>query len=49
MARLAHNDVLDDGLDAMRYYKEKSVIRHDANPREVGLTYQGEIVRIDRV
>ena len=28
----------------MKYYKEKSVIRHDADTRTVALTYQGEII-----
>jgi 2-oxoglutarate ferredoxin oxidoreductase subunit beta len=34
---------LGDGLDMMNYYKEASVIRHGANTKEVGLTYQGPI------
>jgi 2-oxoglutarate ferredoxin oxidoreductase subunit beta len=35
---------LGDGLDAMKYYKEKSVIKHGADTRGVGITFQGEIV-----
>ena len=34
---------LGDGLDAMKYYKEKSVIKNGANP-EVGLDFRGEII-----
>lgn len=35
---------LGDGVDQMKYYKEASVIKHDANTKEVGITYQGPIV-----
>jgi 2-oxoglutarate ferredoxin oxidoreductase subunit beta len=35
---------LGDGLDAMKYYKEKSVVQHGADTRTVGLKFQGEIV-----
>jgi len=35
---------LGDGLDAMKYYKEKSKIRHGAPTSEVGLTMTGEII-----
>ena len=35
---------LGDGLDAMKYYKEKSVVKHGADTRSVALGFQGEIV-----
>jgi 2-oxoglutarate ferredoxin oxidoreductase subunit beta len=35
---------LGDGLDTMKYYKEKSKIRNDAPTSEVGLTMTGEII-----
>lgn len=35
---------LGDGLDALKYYKEASVIRHGAPTREVGISFQGPIV-----
>lgn len=35
---------LGDGLETMKYYKESSVIRHGANTKEVGISYQGPIV-----
>jgi 2-oxoglutarate ferredoxin oxidoreductase subunit beta len=35
---------LGDGLDTMKYYKEKSKVRHGAPTAEVGLTMQGEII-----
>ena len=35
---------LGDGLDTMKYYKEKSVIRNGANTREAELDLKGEIV-----
>jgi 2-oxoglutarate/2-oxoacid ferredoxin oxidoreductase subunit beta len=35
---------MGDGLDTMKYYKEKSKIRHGAPTPEVGLTLNGEIV-----
>jgi 2-oxoglutarate ferredoxin oxidoreductase subunit beta len=40
----ARRNRLGDGLDAMKYYKEKSVVKNGADTREVGLGYQGEIV-----
>jgi 2-oxoglutarate/2-oxoacid ferredoxin oxidoreductase subunit beta len=40
----ARRNRLGDGLDAMKYYKEKSVIKHGADTREVGIGFQGEIV-----
>ncbi|MBW2524227.1 MAG: 2-oxoacid:ferredoxin oxidoreductase subunit beta [Deltaproteobacteria bacterium] len=40
----ARRNRLGDGLDAMKYYKEKSVVKHGADTREVGIGYQGEIV-----
>lgn len=35
---------MGDGLDAMKFYKEKSKIRHGAPTNEVGLTKEGEII-----
>jgi 2-oxoglutarate ferredoxin oxidoreductase subunit beta len=35
---------LGDGVDQVKYYKEKSTIKHDADTKEVGLTFQGEII-----
>jgi len=35
---------LGDGVDQMKYYKEKSVIKNGANTKEVELTFQGEII-----
>jgi 2-oxoglutarate ferredoxin oxidoreductase subunit beta len=35
---------LGDGVDQVKYYKEKSTIKHDANTKDVGLAFQGEIV-----
>ena len=35
---------LGDGVDQVKYYKEKSIIKHGADTKEVGLTYQGDIV-----
>jgi 2-oxoglutarate/2-oxoacid ferredoxin oxidoreductase subunit beta len=35
---------LGDGLDALKYYKEASVVRHGASTREAGIGYQGPIV-----
>ena len=35
---------MGDGLDTMKYYKEKSRIRHGAPTGEVGLTLNGDIV-----
>ncbi len=35
---------LGDGLDTMKYYKEKSKVRHGAPTGEVGLTMTGEII-----
>ncbi len=35
---------LGDGLSQMKYYKEKSRIENEADTREVGLTFQGDIV-----
>lgn len=32
------------GLDQMRYYRENSLIRHGADPREVDITFNGKIV-----
>jgi 2-oxoglutarate/2-oxoacid ferredoxin oxidoreductase subunit beta len=34
---------LGDGLDMMRLYKENSVIKNGADPREVGLDFKGKI------
>jgi 2-oxoglutarate ferredoxin oxidoreductase subunit beta len=35
---------LGDGLDEMKYYQEKSVIRHGASTKDVGLDYRKELV-----
>jgi len=35
---------LGDGVDQLKYFKEKSVIKNGADTKEVGLTFQGEIV-----
>jgi 2-oxoglutarate/2-oxoacid ferredoxin oxidoreductase subunit beta len=35
---------LGDGLDQMKYYKENSEIKHNADTRSVGLTFQGKII-----
>jgi 2-oxoglutarate ferredoxin oxidoreductase subunit beta len=35
---------LGDGLEMMKYYKEASVIRHGANTKEAGISYQGPII-----
>jgi 2-oxoglutarate ferredoxin oxidoreductase subunit beta len=34
---------LGDGLDTMKYYKQKSVIKHGASTKDVALNLQGEI------
>jgi 2-oxoglutarate ferredoxin oxidoreductase subunit beta len=33
-----------DGVDELKYYKAKSVVKHGADTKEVGLTLDGEIV-----
>jgi 2-oxoglutarate/2-oxoacid ferredoxin oxidoreductase subunit beta len=35
---------LGDGVDQLKYYKESSVIKHGADTKEVGISYQGQIV-----
>jgi len=40
----ARRNRLGDGLDAMKYYKEKSVVKSDADTREVGIDFQGDII-----
>jgi len=35
---------LGDGVDQVKYYKEKSTIKNGANTQEVGLSFQGDIV-----
>jgi 2-oxoglutarate ferredoxin oxidoreductase subunit beta len=35
---------LGDGLDTMRYYKQRSVIKNGASTRDLDLNMQGEIV-----
>jgi 2-oxoglutarate ferredoxin oxidoreductase subunit beta len=35
---------LGDGLDAMKYYKQKSVVRNGANPRDAEIGLAGEII-----
>jgi 2-oxoglutarate ferredoxin oxidoreductase subunit beta len=33
-----------DGIDELKHYKQKSVVKHGADTKEVGLTFDGEIV-----
>ena len=33
-----------DGIDELKYYKQKSVVKHGADTKEVGLTFDGPIV-----
>lgn len=35
---------LGDGVDQLKYYKEKSIIKNGADTKEAGLTFQGDIV-----
>lgn len=35
---------LGDGADELKYYKERSVIKHGADTKELGLSFRGEIV-----
>jgi 2-oxoglutarate ferredoxin oxidoreductase subunit beta len=35
---------LGDGLDAMKYYKESSVVKNGADTRELAIGYQGQII-----
>jgi 2-oxoglutarate ferredoxin oxidoreductase subunit beta len=35
---------LGDGIDELKHYKQKSVVKHGADTKEVGLTFDGEIV-----
>ncbi len=35
---------MGDGLDTMKFYREKSKVKHGAPTSEVGLTLNGEIV-----
>ncbi len=35
---------LGDGVDQVKYYKEKSTIKNGADTKEVGLDFQGEII-----
>jgi 2-oxoglutarate ferredoxin oxidoreductase subunit beta len=35
---------LGDGLDEMKYYQEKSVIRHGASTKDVSLDYRKELI-----
>ncbi|OQA37324.1 MAG: 2-oxoglutarate oxidoreductase subunit KorB [Acidobacteria bacterium ADurb.Bin340] len=35
---------LGDGVDQVKYYKEKSVVKNGADTKEVGLGFQGDIV-----
>ena len=35
---------LGDGLATMQYYKEKSVVKSDADTRTVGIGFQSEII-----
>jgi len=40
----ARRNRLGDGLDAMKYYKEKSVVKSEAATSDVGIDFQGEII-----
>ena len=33
-----------DGIDELKYYKQKSVVKHGADTKDVGLTFDGPIV-----
>jgi len=35
---------LGDGVDQVKYYKERSIVKNGADTKDVGLTYQGDIV-----
>ena len=35
---------LGDGVDQLKYYKERSTVKNGADTKEVGLTYQGDII-----
>ncbi len=35
---------LGDGVEQLKYYKEKSVVKNGADTRDVGLSFQGDIV-----
>jgi 2-oxoglutarate ferredoxin oxidoreductase subunit beta len=35
---------LGDGVDQVKYYKEHSTIRNGANTKELGISYQGDII-----
>lgn len=35
---------LGDGVDQLKYYREKSVIKNGADTKEVGLSFQGQII-----
>ncbi|MBI4645317.1 MAG: 2-oxoacid:ferredoxin oxidoreductase subunit beta [Bacteroidia bacterium] len=35
---------LGDGIDEMKYYKEKSVVKNNADTKDVGISFKGEIV-----
>jgi 2-oxoglutarate ferredoxin oxidoreductase subunit beta len=40
----ARRNRLGDGLDAMKYYKDKSVVKNGADTRDVGIDFQGPII-----
>ena len=35
---------LGDGVDQLRYYKERSVVKNGADTKDLGLSFQGEII-----
>ncbi len=35
---------LGDGVDQVKYYKERSIVKNGADTKDIGLTYQGDIV-----
>ena len=35
---------LGDGVDQLKYYKEKSVIKNGCDTKEVGISFQGQLI-----
>jgi len=40
----ARRNRLGDGVDQVKYYKERSTIRNGAHTKELGISYQGDII-----
>jgi 2-oxoglutarate ferredoxin oxidoreductase subunit beta len=40
----ARRNRLGEGVDQVKYYKERSIIRNGAHTKEVGLSYRGDII-----